>query len=133
MPQTCFVDMGLKLERPADTVVYLKFIIVTSAVGVVGVYMPLLLFLWIDNFFYICFLLLLPKFCILTMQVHACMTVKPFIFLRQFEFPFQAILPPSMAEFQRLRCRVAFHSLQFRQEIQILGQRMVERYESEKT
>ncbi|KAL6219387.1 hypothetical protein ACLB2K_007146 [Fragaria x ananassa] len=39
----------------------------------------------------------------------------------------QAILPPSMAEFQRLRCRVAFHSLQFRQDIQILGQRMVER------
>lgn len=39
----------------------------------------------------------------------------------------QSILPPSMAEFQRLRCRVAFHSLQFRQEIQILGQRMVER------
>ncbi|KAL6225992.1 hypothetical protein ACLB2K_004840 [Fragaria x ananassa] len=39
----------------------------------------------------------------------------------------QAILPPSMAEFQRLRCRVAFHSLQFRQEIHILGQRMVER------
>ncbi|KAM5550348.1 protein EMBRYO SAC DEVELOPMENT ARREST 30 [Rosa sericea] len=39
----------------------------------------------------------------------------------------QSILPPSMAEFQRLRCRVAFHSLQFRQEIKILGQRMVER------
>ncbi|XP_062003088.1 protein EMBRYO SAC DEVELOPMENT ARREST 30 [Rosa rugosa] len=39
----------------------------------------------------------------------------------------QSILPPSMAEFQRLRCRLAFHSLQFRQEIKILGQRMVER------
>ncbi|XP_050370407.1 protein EMBRYO SAC DEVELOPMENT ARREST 30 [Argentina anserina] len=39
----------------------------------------------------------------------------------------QSILPPSMVELQRLRCRVAFHSLQFRQEIQILGRRMVER------
>jgi hypothetical protein len=35
-----------------------------------------------------------------------------------------------MAEFQRLRCRVAFHALQFRTDIQILGRRMVERYES---
>ncbi|XVE62561.1 hypothetical protein DITRI_Ditri06bG0127800 [Diplodiscus trichospermus] len=39
----------------------------------------------------------------------------------------QSILPPSMSEFQRLRCRVAFHALQFRPEIQILGRRMVER------
>jgi hypothetical protein len=39
----------------------------------------------------------------------------------------QSILPPSMAEFQRLRCRVAFHALQFRSDIQILGRRMVER------
>ncbi|XP_062166621.1 protein EMBRYO SAC DEVELOPMENT ARREST 30 isoform X3 [Alnus glutinosa] len=39
----------------------------------------------------------------------------------------QSILPPSMAEFQRLRCRVAFHALQFRTDIQILGRRMVER------
>ncbi|KAJ0079921.1 hypothetical protein Patl1_22900 [Pistacia atlantica] len=42
----------------------------------------------------------------------------------------QSILPPSMSEFQRLRCRVAFHALQFRPGIQILGQRMVERLRS---
>ncbi|KAF2288202.1 hypothetical protein GH714_004964 [Hevea brasiliensis] len=39
----------------------------------------------------------------------------------------QSILPPSMYEFQRLRCRVAFHALQFRQEIQLLGHQMVDR------
>ncbi|GAV77286.1 O-FucT domain-containing protein [Cephalotus follicularis] len=39
----------------------------------------------------------------------------------------QSILPPSMSEYQRLRCRVAFHALQFRSEIQLLGRRMVER------
>ncbi|EEF36710.1 conserved hypothetical protein [Ricinus communis] len=39
----------------------------------------------------------------------------------------QSILPPSMYEFQRLRCRVAFHALQFRPEIQVLGHQMVER------
>ncbi|XP_065852175.1 protein EMBRYO SAC DEVELOPMENT ARREST 30 [Euphorbia lathyris] len=39
----------------------------------------------------------------------------------------QPILPPSMYEFQRLRCRVAFHALQFRPEIQVLGHQMVER------
>ncbi|XP_022743455.1 uncharacterized protein LOC111294426 [Durio zibethinus] len=39
----------------------------------------------------------------------------------------QSILPPRMSEFQRLRCRVAFHALQFRPEIQILGHQMVER------
>ncbi|XP_059428731.1 protein EMBRYO SAC DEVELOPMENT ARREST 30 [Corylus avellana] len=39
----------------------------------------------------------------------------------------QSILPPSMAEFQRLRCRVGFHALQFRTDIQILGRQMVER------
>ncbi|KAG4135753.1 hypothetical protein ERO13_D08G235900v2 [Gossypium hirsutum] len=39
----------------------------------------------------------------------------------------QPILPPILSEFQRLRCRVAFHALQFRPEIQILGLRMVER------
>ncbi|TKY74022.1 GDP-fucose protein O-fucosyltransferase [Spatholobus suberectus] len=37
----------------------------------------------------------------------------------------QSILPSSMAEIQRLRCRVAFHALQFRPEIQMLGHRMV--------
>lgn len=35
-----------------------------------------------------------------------------------------------MAEFQRLRCRVAFHALQFRPEIQMLGNQIVERYNS---
>ncbi|CAI0384774.1 unnamed protein product [Linum tenue] len=39
----------------------------------------------------------------------------------------QSVLPPSMAEFQRLRCRVAFHALQFRQELKVLGRRIVER------
>ncbi|OUZ99464.1 GDP-fucose protein O-fucosyltransferase [Macleaya cordata] len=39
----------------------------------------------------------------------------------------QSILPASMAEYQRLRCRVAFHALHFRPEIQALGHRMVER------
>ncbi|KDP27357.1 hypothetical protein JCGZ_20181 [Jatropha curcas] len=39
----------------------------------------------------------------------------------------QSILPPSMYEFQRLRCRVAFHALQFRLEIQVLGHKIVER------
>ncbi|XP_047337256.1 protein EMBRYO SAC DEVELOPMENT ARREST 30-like [Impatiens glandulifera] len=39
----------------------------------------------------------------------------------------EAILPPSMAEYQRLRCRVAFHALQFRSEILALGQLMVKR------
>lgn len=39
----------------------------------------------------------------------------------------QSILPPSMAEYQRLRCRVAYDALQFRSEIVALGQMMVER------
>ncbi|KAJ6808764.1 uncharacterized protein M6B38_165495 [Iris pallida] len=39
----------------------------------------------------------------------------------------ESILPPNMAEYQRLRCRVAFHALQFRPEIQALGNQMVER------
>ncbi|GLT95373.1 hypothetical protein SLE2022_130580 [Rubroshorea leprosula] len=39
----------------------------------------------------------------------------------------QSILPPSMSEFQRLRCRVGFHALKFRPEIQTLGLQMVER------
>ncbi|KAJ7945305.1 O-fucosyltransferase family protein [Quillaja saponaria] len=39
----------------------------------------------------------------------------------------QSILPPSMSDFQRIRCRVAFHALQFRPEIQILGHRIIER------
>lgn len=49
----------------------------------------------------------------------------------KFQIPssLQSILPPSMSEFQRLRCRVAFHALQFRPKIRILGRQMVERYE----
>ncbi|KAF5204355.1 O-fucosyltransferase family protein [Thalictrum thalictroides] len=39
----------------------------------------------------------------------------------------QSILPSSMAEYQRLRCRVAFHALHFRPEIQALGHQMVTR------
>ncbi|CAK9169245.1 unnamed protein product, partial [Ilex paraguariensis] len=38
----------------------------------------------------------------------------------------QPILPPNLVEYQRLRCRVAFHSLQFRPEIMALGHLMVE-------
>ncbi|KAH7845223.1 hypothetical protein Vadar_029241 [Vaccinium darrowii] len=39
----------------------------------------------------------------------------------------QPILPSSLAEYQRLRCRVAFHALRFRPEISTLGHLMVER------
>ncbi|KAJ4976754.1 hypothetical protein NE237_001860 [Protea cynaroides] len=39
----------------------------------------------------------------------------------------QPILPPSLSEYQRLRCRVAFHALHFRPEIQALGHQIVER------
>ncbi|KAK4365894.1 hypothetical protein RND71_013774 [Anisodus tanguticus] len=39
----------------------------------------------------------------------------------------QSVLPPSMAEYQRLRCRASFHALQFRPEIEALGKLMVER------
>ncbi|KAJ8771669.1 hypothetical protein K2173_026846 [Erythroxylum novogranatense] len=42
----------------------------------------------------------------------------------------QAILPPTMSEFQRLRCRVAFHALQFRKEIKMFGVEMVKRLRS---
>jgi hypothetical protein len=33
-----------------------------------------------------------------------------------------------MPELQRLRCRVAFHALQLRPEIQVLAKEMVDRY-----
>ncbi|KAE9453033.1 hypothetical protein C3L33_15064, partial [Rhododendron williamsianum] len=39
----------------------------------------------------------------------------------------QPILPSRLAEYQRLRCRVAFHALHFRPEILALGHLMVER------
>ncbi|KAF3507774.1 hypothetical protein F2Q69_00002962 [Brassica cretica] len=39
----------------------------------------------------------------------------------------QSNLPASMLELQRLRCRVAFHALQLRSEIQVLGKKMVDR------
>ncbi|CAL9037579.1 unnamed protein product [Musa banksii] len=39
----------------------------------------------------------------------------------------QPILPSNMDEYQRLRCRVAFHALQFRSDIRALGNQMVER------
>ncbi|KAL2467776.1 O-fucosyltransferase family protein [Forsythia ovata] len=39
----------------------------------------------------------------------------------------QSILPPSLVEYQRLRCRVAFHALHFRPEIIALGHQIVER------
>lgn len=39
----------------------------------------------------------------------------------------QSILPASLEEFQRLRCRVAFHALKFRPEIRALGSQIVGR------
>ncbi|XP_023755286.1 protein EMBRYO SAC DEVELOPMENT ARREST 30 isoform X1 [Lactuca sativa] len=39
----------------------------------------------------------------------------------------QAILPPKLAEYQRLRCRVAFHALNFRPEILALTHQMLKR------
>ncbi|KAG1327456.1 putative O-fucosyltransferase 27 [Cocos nucifera] len=39
----------------------------------------------------------------------------------------RAILPPQLEEYQRLRCRVAFHALLFRQEVQDLGMKMLHR------
>ncbi|ERN01678.1 uncharacterized protein At1g04910 isoform X1 [Amborella trichopoda] len=42
----------------------------------------------------------------------------------------QPILPSSLAEYQRLRCRVSFNALHFRPAIQFLGQRMVKRLQS---
>ncbi|GLJ18130.1 hypothetical protein SUGI_0320260 [Cryptomeria japonica] len=42
----------------------------------------------------------------------------------------QAHLPPSLSEIQRLRCRVAFHALRFRPEVQELGFRIVQRLQA---
>ncbi|KAJ3671597.1 hypothetical protein LUZ60_007676 [Juncus effusus] len=39
----------------------------------------------------------------------------------------ESILPASMSEYQKLRCRVAFHALQFRSEIRALGNKIVQR------
>ncbi|XP_015962598.1 O-fucosyltransferase 27 [Arachis duranensis] len=39
----------------------------------------------------------------------------------------QSILPPHFEEYQRLRCRVAFHALRFRQEVQDLSARILQR------
>ncbi|KAL5739320.1 hypothetical protein ACOSP7_028234 [Xanthoceras sorbifolium] len=39
----------------------------------------------------------------------------------------QAILPSHLEEYQRLRCRVAFHALQFRQEVQELATKILHR------
>ncbi|KAI5057238.1 hypothetical protein GOP47_0027253 [Adiantum capillus-veneris] len=42
----------------------------------------------------------------------------------------QSMLPPQLAEYQRLRCRVAFEALRFRKEVQELGFRMVQRLQA---
>ncbi|KAL9248814.1 EMBRYO SAC DEVELOPMENT ARREST 30-like protein [Drosera capensis] len=42
----------------------------------------------------------------------------------------QNTLPPSLVEYQRLRCRVSFHALSFRNEILALGRQMVQRLRS---
>ncbi|XVF71328.1 hypothetical protein PTKIN_Ptkin12aG0028200 [Pterospermum kingtungense] len=39
----------------------------------------------------------------------------------------QAILPPQLEEYQRLRCRVAFHALRFRQDVQELATNILQR------
>ncbi|XAR51612.1 hypothetical protein NMG60_11006288 [Bertholletia excelsa] len=39
----------------------------------------------------------------------------------------QAILPPNLDEYQRLRCRVAFHALRFREEVQELAFKILNR------
>ncbi|VVB04463.1 unnamed protein product [Arabis nemorensis] len=39
----------------------------------------------------------------------------------------QAILPSDLEEYQRLRCRVAFHALQFRKEVQELSTKVLQR------
>lgn len=39
----------------------------------------------------------------------------------------QAILPPHLEEYQRLRCRVGFHALRFRQEVQELATKILHR------
>nr|ABN09047.1 Hypothetical plant protein [Medicago truncatula] len=41
----------------------------------------------------------------------------------------QATLPPSFEEYQRLRCRVSFHALQFRQEVHELSAKILQRQE----
>lgn len=43
---------------------------------------------------------------------------------------FQSLLPANLAEYQRLRCRVAFKALQFRREVNELGLRMVQRLQA---
>ncbi|KAL2896065.1 O-fucosyltransferase 27 [Bienertia sinuspersici] len=42
----------------------------------------------------------------------------------------QSNLPPDLEEYQRLRCRVAFHALQFRQEVQELATKILRRLRS---
>ncbi|CAN6479262.1 unnamed protein product [Victoria cruziana] len=42
----------------------------------------------------------------------------------------QALLPPTFEEYQRLRCRVAFHALRFRGEVQELATKIVRRLRS---
>ncbi|KAK4759661.1 hypothetical protein SAY87_022792 [Trapa incisa] len=42
----------------------------------------------------------------------------------------QAILPPQFEEYQRLRCRVAFHALRFREEVEELAAKILQRLRS---
>lgn len=39
----------------------------------------------------------------------------------------QSILPPPLVEYQKLRCRVAFHALRFREEVQNLAIKILNR------
>lgn len=51
-------------------------------------------------------------------------------FIIVFLYPMQSNLPPDLEEYQRLRCRVAFHALQFRQEVQELAAKIMRRSKS---
>ncbi|CAM8982852.1 unnamed protein product [Rhodiola kirilowii] len=42
----------------------------------------------------------------------------------------QAVLPPNLEELQRLRCRVAYHALRFREEVQELANRILYRLQA---
>jgi len=42
----------------------------------------------------------------------------------------QANLPPDLEEYQRLRCRVAFHALRFRNDVQELATKVLNRSDS---
>lgn len=64
--------------------------------------------------------------------VYVCMTTLLLFFklIISISFLMQSNLPPDLKEYQRLRCRVAFHALQFRQEVQELATNILRRSKS---